>query len=189
MREGESVNVSISKVKASELQTCLDVIHQSFKTVADEFGLTQENCPKHTSFIPLCYLETQMDWGWHMYALYADKKIIGYMSISKESDDVYELHNLAVLPEYRHNGFGRLLLDHAKNTVKSLGGRIIKIGIIEESTVLKSWYIANGFVHTGVKKFDHLPFTSGYLEWDGKKLVRFRDGRTWAYRIDVGDGE
>ncbi len=22
-----------------------------------------------------------------------------------------------------------------------------------------------GFVHTGTKKFDHLPFTSGYLEW------------------------
>lgn len=165
MREGESVNVSISKVKASELQVCLDVIHQSFKTVADEFGLTQENCPKHTSFIPLCYLEAQMNWRWHMYALYADKKIIGYMSISKESDDIYQLHNLAVLPEYRHNGFGRLLLDYAKDTVKSLGGRIIKIGIIEESTVLKSWYIANGFVHTGVKKFEHLPFTSGYLEW------------------------
>lgn len=172
MREGESVNVSISQVKASELQTCLDVIHQSFKTVADEFGLTQENCPKHTSFIPLCYLETQMNWGWHMYALYADEKIVGYMSISKESDDVYELHNLAVLPEYRHNGFGRLLLDYAKDTVKSLGGRIIKIGIIEESTVLKSWYIANGFVHTATKKFDHLPFTSGYLEWDGKEKLK-----------------
>ncbi len=37
--------------------------------------------------------------------------------------------------------------------------------IIEENTVLKNWYIANGFVHTGTKKFDHLPFTTGYLEW------------------------
>lgn len=64
---------------------CLDVIHQSFKTVADEFGLTQENCPKHTSFIPLCFLETQMNWGWHMYALYDGKKIIGYMSLSKKA--------------------------------------------------------------------------------------------------------
>ena len=44
----------------------------------------------------------------------------------------------------------------------------IKIGIIEESTVLKNWYISNGFVHTGTKKFDHLPFTSGYLEWRGE---------------------
>ena len=158
------MNVSISEVNASELQTCLDVIHQSFRTVADQFGLTKENCPKHTSYVPLSYLETQMNWGWHMYGLYAEKRIIGYMSLSKENDDAYELHNLAVLPEYRHNGFGKLLLDHAKETVKSLGGNMIKIGIIEESTVLKNWYIDNGFVHTGTKKFDHLPFTSGYLE-------------------------
>ena len=136
-----------------------------FQTVADEFGLTQENCPKHTSFIPLCFLETQMNWGWHMYALYDGKKIIGYMSLSKESDDAFELHNLAVLPEYRHNGFGKLLLDFAKEKVISLGGTKIKIGIIEESIVLKNWYIANGFAHIGTKKFDHLPFTSGYLEW------------------------
>ena len=57
------MNVSVAKVTASELQECLEVIHQSFRTVAEEFGLTQENCPKHTSFMPLCYLESQMEWG------------------------------------------------------------------------------------------------------------------------------
>ena len=59
------------------------------------------------------------------------------------------------------------LQTYAKNKVKLLGGSKIKIGIIEESTILKNWYIENGFVHTGIKKFDHLPFTSGYLEWIG----------------------
>lgn len=158
------MKVFISEVKASDLLRCLDVIRQSFKTVADDFGLTYENCPGHTSFITPDVLDAQMNRGWHMYALYAEEDIIGYMSVSKESDDSCELHNLAVLPEYRHNGFGKLLLDHAKETVKSLGGNTIKISIIEENTVLKNWYIANGFVHTGTKKFDHLPFTSGYLE-------------------------
>ena len=160
--------LEIHEVKKNELQECLEVIHQSFGTVAEQFGLTRENCPKHTSFIPISFLETQMDWGWYMYALYAGKKIIGYMSLSKEGDDTYELHNLAILPEYRQKGFGKLLLDHAKSVVKSLDGSRIKIGIIEESTVLKNWYIANGFVHIGTKKFDHLPFTSGYLEWRGE---------------------
>ena len=158
------MNVSIAKVTASELPECLEVIHQSFRTVAEEFGLTRENCPKHTSFIPLYYLESQMEWGWHMYALHRGDKIIGYMSLSKEEGDGYELHNLAVLPNYRHEGCGKLLLDHAKEVVKSLGGKLIKIGIMEENTVLKQWYIANGFVHTGTKKFDHLPFLCGYLE-------------------------
>lgn len=158
------MNVSIAKVTVPELPECLEVIHQSFRTVAEEFGLTQENCPKHTSFMPLYYLETHMEWGWHMYALHRGDKIIGYMSLSKEEGDGYELHNLAVLPAYRHEGCGKLLLDHAKEVVKSLGGKLIKIGIMEENTVLKQWYIANGFVHTGTKKFDHLPFLCGYLE-------------------------
>ena len=148
-----------------DLTKCLEVIHRSFKTVADEFGLTTENCPKHTSFIPIYFLTTQMNWGWHMFGLHHEGEIIGYMSLSKEDDTTYELHNLAVLPEYRHNGFGKELLDHARETVKSLGGKTIKIGIIEESSVLKNWYEANGFIHTGTKKFDHLPFTSGYLEF------------------------
>ena len=162
------MNVSILKVELSDLPECLEVIRQSFNTVAEEFGLTQENCPKHTSFMPLCFLETQMNWGWHMYALYEGKKIIGYMSLSKEGEDEFELHNLAILPQYRHKGYGKLLLTYAKETVIKMGGKAIRIGIIEESTILKNWYIANGFVHIGKKKFDHLPFTSGYLEWKGE---------------------
>ena len=58
-----------------------------------------------------------------------------------------------------------MLLDFAKQTVRSFGGTGIQIGIIEESEILKKWYQKNGFVSTGTKKFDQLPFTSGYLEW------------------------
>ena len=49
----------IRQVNKNELDECLKVIHQSFSTVAEQFGLTKENCPKHTSFIPLSFLETQ----------------------------------------------------------------------------------------------------------------------------------
>ena len=147
-----------------DLDQYLDVIHRSFRTVAEDFGLTKENCPKHTSFIPIYFLTTQMDWGWNMFGLFHEDQPVGYMSLSKEGDCVYELHNLAVLPEFRHMGFGKQLLDHAKETVKAFGGNTIKIGIIEESTVLKAWYEQNGFVHIETNKFEHLPFTSGYLE-------------------------
>ena len=159
--------LSIRQINNADLNECLNVIHQSFCTVAEQFGLTRENCPKHTSFMPVSFLETQMNWGWYMFALCKGDRIIGYMSLSKEDDTTFELHNLAVLPEFRHHGYGKILLDYAKDKVVSFGGTKIKIGIIEESTVLKKWYIENGFVHIGTKKFDHLPFTSGYLEWIG----------------------
>ncbi len=157
----------IFEVRDNELCECLDVIHKSFKTVANDFNLTKENCPRHTSFMPLTFLQTQIEWGWKMYGLYAGKKIIGYMSLSSMDEECYELHNFCILPEYRHKGFGKMMLDFAKDKVIELGGNRIKIGIIEESTKLKSWYISNGFVRIGTKKYEHLPFTSGYLEWRG----------------------
>lgn len=160
------MKVEIRKIDSHDLPKCLEVIHKSFSTVAEEFGLTKENCPKHTSFIPLYFLETQMNWGWNMFGLFADDDIIGYMSVSKESDEIYELHNLAVLPKYRNRGYGEMLVEHAKAVVGTLGGSKIKIGIIDESEILKNWYISKGFKYIGNKKFDHLPFTSGYLEWE-----------------------
>lgn len=154
----------IYEADTDDLPECLGVIHRSFATVAQEFSLTPENCPKHTAFLPLSYLQTQKEWGWRMFLLLAGRKIIGYVSLSEEGAGTFELHHLAVLPEYRHKGFGKRLLDHAVAAAKASGGRRLNIGILEESTVLKNWYVANGFTPVGRKKFDHLPFTTGFLE-------------------------
>lgn len=155
---------TIREITKEELPSALEVIHQSFRTVAEEFSLTCENCPKHTSFLPLSHLETQMKWGRTMLGLYIDEKMIGYASLSKEADGEFELHNLAVLPEYRHNGYGAQLLARAKKEVIACGGKKIKIGIIEESQILRKWYEKHGFIHKGTRKFEHLPFTVGYME-------------------------
>lgn len=156
--------MTIRLVAESELPSALNVIHRAFATVAEDFGLTRENCPNHTSFLPMEKLRNHFNWGWLMFGMYEENEMIGYFSLSEEKDGVFELHNLAVLPEYRHKGAGKLLLARAKETVRKKGGRKITIGIIDESEVLKSWYAANGFVHTGAKKFAHLPFTAGYME-------------------------
>jgi len=156
--------MTIRRITGADLPAALEVIHKSFATVAEDFGLTMENCPKHTSFLPMERLENHFSWGWLMFGLYEGDRLTGYFSLSEEKNGAYELHNLAVLPEYRHRGAGKLLLDHAKDTVRERGGSRITIGIIDESEVLKSWYAANGFVHTGAKKFPHLPFTAGYME-------------------------
>lgn len=54
-----------------------------------------------------------------------------------------------------------MLLQYSKNI---LGANKIKIGIVEENTILKEWYEKIGFVHTGTKKFEHLPFNVGFME-------------------------
>jgi hypothetical protein len=45
------------------------------------------------------------------------------------------------------------------------GGNKITIGTLDENTVLKEWYAANGFIRKGIEQFGALPFTIVYMEW------------------------
>ena len=155
----------IQQIQKHQLSACLEIIHRSFATVADDFGLTAENCPTNGAFIPLSRLQSDYDKGSLMFALYADGEIIGFMEIAAYNNEVCAIEKLAVLPEYRHYGYGKRLLDYAKQTAADKGYAAIHIGIIEENTRLKSWYADNGFVHTGTKVFPHLPFTVGFMQW------------------------
>lgn len=146
------------------LHDCVNVIQKSFITVANDFGLTRENCPTNGAFLTLDKLQHDFSKGDLMFAKYAVENIAGFVELSKKDDKIYELKRLAVLPENRHKGHGKELLVFAKSKAFSLGAEKITIGIIEENLRLKNWYQANGFIHTGTKTFSHLPFTVGFME-------------------------
>ena len=99
-----------------------------------------------------------------MYACFDGGTIIGYYSLSIMDGGVCELNNLCVLPEYRHRKIGETLLKDAFRAAAERGCILIKIGIVEENTVLRRWYESFGFIHTGTVKFDFFPFTCGYME-------------------------
>lgn len=150
--------------KNEQLKVCLDIIHKSFQTVADDMKLTKENCPSHTAFMSLKILQNQYKNGNPMFLYEFSNVPVGYFLLSI-NDDIAELNNLSVLPEYRHLNIGKELVNHAVDYTKNtLGINKIKIGIVEENTVLKEWYKTLGFVHMGTKKFEHLPFTVGFME-------------------------
>ena len=146
------------------LNICLEIIRSSFITVAGECGLTENNCPSHTAFITMDKLKMQFDDGRPMFLFYRDDIPVGCFSLAKCSDEEWELNNLAVLPEYRHLGIGKAMVNYAVKMVKSYGGNKISIGIIEENTKLKNWYLKLGFTHISTRKFKHLPFTVGFME-------------------------
>lgn len=157
----------ILRIESKEqLDICLDIIHKSFQTVADELNLTKENCPSHTAFISIEKLISQFENNTPMFLYQYNGNFVGYFSLSLNDDSV-ELNNLAVLPEYRHLGIGKELVDYAITYSKhTVGTSKINIGIVEENTILKEWYRRLGFVHIGTKKFKHLPFTVGFMEKD-----------------------
>lgn len=153
-------------VEKQELSRCAGVIRESFLTVAKEFNFTPENAPRFTAFsVTEERLRFQMEEEKRPMTAFVceDGGIAGYYSLSLQGQDC-ELNNLCVLPQYRHGGIGKSLLDHAFAEAKERGCTKMKIGIVEENRVLRRWYEKAGFVHVGTKKFGFFPFTCGYLE-------------------------
>lgn len=157
----------IKEIKEDDIAECVDVIRRSFYTVAEELGFTIDNAPHFTAFATTQdRLQYQLkNEHRQMYAYYVNNdKIIGYYSLELQDNNQCELNNLCVLPQNRHKHIGTKLLEDACIKAKKAGCKKINIGIVEENKVLKKWYVENGFIHTGTKKFDFFPFTCGYME-------------------------
>ena len=176
----------IRKTERADLPECVKVIRNSFQTVADEFGFTEENAPRFTAFAT-----TEDRLAWQMYVehrlMYVDEedgRICGYYSLRLNGDGTCELSNLSVLPEYRHRGIGGALLKHSAETAREQHCSVMKLGIVEENTVLRKWYERNGAVHTGTEKFDFFPFTCGYMEIDLEKADKVQASVRYVTEAD-----
>ena len=155
----------IREVTRDDIPVCVDLIRKSFLTVAESYGITEENAPRFTAFATTSErLYNQMDEGRPMYLYEEDGRIVGYYSLFIMDNNECELNNLAVLPEYRHKGIGKMLLEHSFSVARDNGCKQMNIGIVEENQILRKWYEANGAVHLGTHKFDFFPFTCGYMK-------------------------
>lgn len=156
----------IREIKENEIKDSVNVIRQSFQTVADEFGFTEENAPRFTAFATdeAKILMWKNEQHRPMYGYFENDVLIGYYNLALTPEGECELGSLCVLPDKRHSGIGDALLEDAISRAKELGFRKVKLSIVEENKVLRNWYEDHGFVHVGTKKFDFFPFTCGYLE-------------------------
>ena len=166
----------LRRMSLEEIPECVQVIRESFQTVADEFGFTVENAPRFTAFATD---EGRLYYQFHeekrpMYVYLVGKKIVGYYSLALREDGSAELGSISVLPEYRHKGIGAKLMTDAMLRAKAFGKTVMKLSIVEENQVLRKWYEGFGFVHTGTQKFDFFPFTCGYLERELPKTKYYR---------------
>lgn len=159
-------NCVIKPIDAGMLAECAAVIRTGFGTVAAEFDLSEQNCPTNGAFMTTERLLADYQRGNVMYGLYDAQSLIGFLQLEKKSEQRVELKNITVLPQNRHSGFGKMLLDFACEEARKMGASCLTIGIIEENTVLKNWYAQYGFAHTGTRLFAHLPFTVGFMQYD-----------------------
>lgn len=160
------MNFRIEQISSeSELLLFLPVIQKSFKTVADELGFNETNAPTNPAFTTREKLSELMSKS-ECFGMYEGDEPAGFFALEYPADkpELY-IERLCVMPEKRHNGYGRTALCLAADSARERGCERISIGIINENRVLKKWYIDFGFTETSVRKFEHLPFEVCFLEF------------------------
>jgi len=146
------------------LLSCL--IRDSFRDVAERFGLTPENCAKHPSNCAEEWIQNDLDRGVTYYVLDLNGTPVGCVALEKANPDFCYLERLAVLPAERQKGLGKALVDYVFLQARDLDVKEISIGIISEQTELKLWYQKIGFVEGETKEFAHLPFLVTFMTYE-----------------------
>jgi len=158
------MNALIREINDAEMESSLNVIRASFQTVADELNLTRQNCPGHPAFMTLEKLKDFSEAA-RLFGLFDKDRQIGFVAIEKAGDRLYYFERLAVIPEQRHHGYGKMLVKFVLAEAGKAGGDRVSLGMIDNHTILKEWYKSLGFVETGKKKFEHLPFTVCFMDY------------------------
>ncbi len=156
----------IRKADSGEISALSGLIRDAFRDVAETFGLTRENCPKHPSNLTDEWIENDLDRGVIYYVLENDGISAGCVALEKAGPDLCYLERLAVLPANRRNGFGKALVDHVIAQARGLGAKKISIGIIADDTNLKRWYRKLRFVELETQAFEHLPFLVTFMSYE-----------------------
>lgn len=159
------MELSVRQIKTyQQLLESVAVVRQSFATVALAFGFTKENAPTNAAFIEMRHLEKMRDKGILLLGVFCGDAQIGFVAVEKKADNKFYMERLAVLPSWRHKGFGQQIVAYVAKYVAEQGGQAVLIGIINEHDVLKTWYRNLGFEEFKTERFGHLPFTVCYMK-------------------------
>ncbi|MBW2636569.1 MAG: GNAT family N-acetyltransferase [Deltaproteobacteria bacterium] len=156
----------IRKANSQDVSVLSGLIRDSFYDVAERFGITSENCPKHPSNCDDKWIEKDFERGVCYYILEHDGLFKGCVALEKGSPDLCYLERLSVLPEGQRGGVGRKLVEHAFSVAKTLRAKEISIGVIAGDKRLKGWYEKIGFVEEETKRYKHLPFLVTFMKYE-----------------------
>jgi N-acetylglutamate synthase-like GNAT family acetyltransferase len=146
-----------------------ETIRKSFQDIAERFGLTRENAPRHPSNCTVDWLRKDMERGVIYFAIENRKHVVGCVALEQANTGVCYLERLAVPPGHRRRGFGKALVEHVLSEAKRLGVNYVSIGIIADHTELKDWYKRLGFIEGESREFPNLPFGVTSMSYGVKK--------------------
>ncbi len=158
--------INIRQACSDDSSTLSGIIRESFRDVAERFGLTSENCPKHPSNYTREWIDNDFTRGVIYYLLERDGTPAGCVALEISGPDLCYLERLAVLPGSRRKGYSKALVEYIFSQAKALGKKQISIGIISEQTDLKLWYQKIGFVEGHSTGFSRFPVLVAFMKYE-----------------------
>jgi ribosomal protein S18 acetylase RimI-like enzyme len=141
-----------------------DILNKAFMTVALQFNFTKENVPRFPAFITSNIIENQLNNGLKMYGYKNDEKITACVGYSYYKEQIYFIERLAALPDYRHLGIGKKLMNFVENKIMESGGKTAEIHVVDINIILVEWYKKLGYKEIRVDNLvdgaKELPFNS-----------------------------
>jgi len=148
----------IREATRDDLPLLARLIRESFRDVADRFGLTAENCPTHPSNVTEDQLALTMAKGVAHFILESDAEPAGCVALEPAGEGACYLERLCVLPACRRRGLGAALVEHARDRAREMGLKRVELAMIAEHDELRRWYEGMGFFAMEMRRFEHLPF-------------------------------
>jgi N-acetylglutamate synthase-like GNAT family acetyltransferase len=157
--------IHIRKADAVDVPLLSRLIRDSHQDVAERFGLTPDNCPKHPSNCTDEWIEKDLIRGVTYYIMEHNDVPVGCAAIEKASPDVCYLERLSVLPDQRRRGLGTALVHNVLLKAKTLCATELNIGIMANHNELKEWYRRIGFIEGETTVIKHLPFNVTFMKY------------------------
>ena len=160
--------MQIKKMKLTDIEMVAKIIRVANLPVAEQFGLNRDNAPAHPSFCTPEWIRSGLARG-EQYVICNVKDMaagcVAYENPGDKDPGTAYLNRLAVLPEHQGNGIGEWLVKHVIDMARTDRKKAVSIGIIRANQRLKNWYKGLGFVSSGTKTFDHLPFDVQFMKY------------------------
>jgi N-acetylglutamate synthase-like GNAT family acetyltransferase len=145
-------------IEIDDSKIITEILNKAFMTVAQQYNFTKENAPAFPAFFDSDKVDNFLNNGLKMYGYKNDNKIIGCIGYSYYKDKIYLIERLATLPEYRHTGVGKKLMQFVENKIKYIGGKIAEIHVVDKNIVLREWYKKLNYVEIRIDEIKTLPF-------------------------------
>ncbi len=156
----------IKRARLEESETIAALLRTAYHEIAEKYHLSPRVYPAHPSYTTSVQISNEMKSGVEYFFMTRYGQPIGCASVLKVNRDVLFMDRLAVLPSFRGQGCGRLLVEHCLELARQRGAKRLETGITADRDELVEWYRRMGFRFKQPARLHFLPYRVEFMYYD-----------------------